>query len=124
MIFDKGGVGSDEYIEVILDSLLSFVDDLLEQPEEDDTIRVHDENTFIFMQDNMNYHKTTEILDLLREEEIPIMKRPAQSSDLNALENLWADFKDHFHSHFLQLYRRLSRSQDALHEHRELAKQV
>jgi len=29
MIFDEGRIGSDKYMEVILDGLLSFIDDLI-----------------------------------------------------------------------------------------------
>ena len=35
MVFDEGGVRSEEYMDVNLDGLLSFVDDLLEHPKED-----------------------------------------------------------------------------------------
>ena len=52
------------------------------------------------------------------------MTWPAQSPDLNPLENLWEDFKEHFHSEFLRLYSRPSQSQDALYRYIELAKQV
>jgi len=124
MVFDKGGVGGDEYIDVLLDGLLSFVDDLRKSTEAGDTIVVQKESPFMFMQDNACCHKVKEVLDLLKEERIPIMTWPAQSPDLNPLENLWEDFKEHFHSEFLRLYSRPSQSQDALYRYIELAKQV
>ena len=124
MIFNEGGVGGDEYLEVILDGLLSFVDDLAKLTEEPDTVRVQKESPFIFMQDNARCHKVREVLDLLKEEKIPVMVWPAQSPNLNPLENLWEDFKERFYSEFLQLYGRPSKSQDSLYRYRELAQKV
>src|SRR5579871_2954922 len=124
MIFDEGEVGGNEYLEVILDGLLSFIDDLAKLTEEPDTVRIQKESPFIFIQDNARCHKVKEVLDLLKEEKIPVMVWPAQSSDLNPLENLWEDFKERFHSEFLQLYGRPSKSQDSLYRYRELAQKV
>jgi len=88
MIFDEGGVGGDEYLEVLLDGLLSFVDDLGKSTETLETISVQAESPFIFMQDNARCHKVKEVLDLLKEEGISVMVWPAQSPNLNPLENL------------------------------------
>ena len=124
MIFNERGIRGDEYLEVILDGLLSFVDDLAKSMEEPDTVCVQKESPFIFMQDNIQCHKVKEVLDLLEEEKIPVIVWPAQSPDLNPLENLSEDFKEHFHPEFRQHYERPSKFQDALYRYRELAQQV
>jgi len=74
IICDEGGIGADEYEEILYDGLFSLIDDLLEPPEDSDTIQVADENTFLFMQDNAPCHKAMEVLEFLTEHNIPIME--------------------------------------------------
>jgi transposase len=73
--------------------LFFLINDILEPPEEPDTIQIADENTFLFMQDNAPCHKAMEVLEFLAERNIPTMEWPP---DLNPIENLWAAFKEAF----------------------------
>ena len=68
--------------------LLSIIDDLLQVSEGMDTVAVADEHTLLFMHDNAPCHKTQEVRDLLQENNIPMMTWPANSPDLNLIENL------------------------------------
>ena len=50
-----------------------MVDDLLQLPEDSDTIQVADKHTFLFMHDNAPCHKMEEVHKLLQENNIPVM---------------------------------------------------
>ena len=63
----------DEYEEILYDGLFSLIDDILEPPEDPDTIQVADVNTFLFMRDNATCHKAQEVLEFLAERNIPVM---------------------------------------------------
>jgi len=69
----RGGIGADEYEDIIYDGLFSLVDDLLKPPEQPETIRIADDTPFLFMQDNAPCHKSTCILEFLAENRIPVM---------------------------------------------------
>ena len=49
-------------------------------------------------------------MEFLAENYIPIIEWPAQSPDLNPLENLWADFKACFYKPFMELFNHASKS--------------
>ena len=70
--FEQGGISSDKYREVLYNSLLFLIDDLLEPPESD-TIIVADTNTFLFMHNNTYCYQTLEVQDLLKENNIPVI---------------------------------------------------
>ena len=87
VVCDEGGIGANEYEDILYDGLFSLIDNIL-QPPESDTIQVADETTFLFMQDNARCHKATYVREFLQENHVPVMEWPPQSLDLNPIENL------------------------------------
>ena len=88
IVCEEGGIGADEYEDILYDGLFSLIDDLLEPPEEPGTIQVATQDTYLFMQDNARCHKAREVFDFLEENQVLIMVWPSQSLDLNPIENL------------------------------------
>ena len=73
IVCEEGGIGVDEYEDILYDGLFSLIDDLLELPEEPETIQVATQDTYLFMQDNALCYKAKEILDFLKENNVPLM---------------------------------------------------
>ena len=73
IVCDEGGIGANEYEDILYDGLFSLIDDIL-QPPESDTIQIADENTFLFIQDNTPCHKAKCILEFLQENHVPVME--------------------------------------------------
>jgi hypothetical protein len=94
----------------LLDNLLEFSDTA--------------ENEFIFMQDNAPCHKAKAILGFLHENQVPVMEWPAQSPDLNPIENLWVDFKARFHKQFTELFSNPSKSPEARYRYSAVLEEV
>ena len=76
VVCDEGGIGANEYEDILYDGLFSLIDDIL-QPSESNPIQVTDENTFLFMQDNARCHKAECILEFLQENHVLVMKWPS-----------------------------------------------
>ena len=121
---DEGGIGADEYEDILYDGLFSLIDDLLEIPEDAEEVQVEDKTTFLFMQDNAPCHKATNILEFLEENHVPVMEWLPQSPDLNPIKNLWTEFKAHFHCQFTELFNHLSKSVEAKYRYSEVLQEV
>ena len=87
IVCESGGIGSDEYVEILSDELSSFVDDLIELIDED-FITVRKPEDVIFMHDGAPCLKSADVTDFLAQKELKVMNWPAQSPDLNPIENV------------------------------------
>ena len=124
IICDEGGIGANEYEDILYDGLFSLVDDLIVIPDDVEEVQVANENAFVFMQDNARCHKAHDVLEFLKENNVSVMEWPAQSPDLNPIENLWSDFKERFDQRFTEVFNYPSKGLEARYRYGEVMQEV
>jgi hypothetical protein len=68
--------------------------------------------------------EANDVLQFLQENNVPVMECPAQSPDLNPLENLWSDFKERFYQRFTEMFNHPSKNFEARYRYGEVLQEI
>ena len=89
LVLEHRGIELNQYERIVSGRLLPIVHNLLTPPElSSNIICIANKSDLLFMHDNALRHKISNIIKLLEENNISVMKWPAQLPDLNPIENL------------------------------------
>jgi hypothetical protein len=86
-----GSMDSFKYDAVILNNVESFLD-------------ANRDKDFVWMQDNASCHRSKETQENLRIRQIPYIKWPRYSPDLNLIEHVWNWMKNWIQKHYFAAY--------------------
>ena len=92
LCFDKGGIDSQVYTEVLRRGVLPIIEE-----EEGLLENLIGPRNLIFQQDNAPIHKSKKTADFLRSVNVSSMPWPPNSPDLNPIENIWVRMKREFY---------------------------
>ena len=103
--FPSGSIDSAVYQKTLAEGLLSLIED------EDGLVETMlTPSRLIFQQDNAPIHNSISTRRFLERSNIPPMQWPANSPDLNPIENIWFLMKKAFHSKWVAARREKSRN--------------
>lgn len=102
--FVDGHQNSESYVHMMKDVLLPQISEWF-------PYRVYrnrrgtnpNQNQFIYMQDHAPCHTAKKSMQFLEEKSIPVLAWPANSPDLNPIENVWTVLKKHVPEEFQKL---------------------